>query len=476
MSIYDTINNKVNSGINSLYGNNPVNTSGSPVLGVPMVYAQPNGGMSTPTYGMSVGKPNIPSTPVTPVTPPTTSGTKKQNNSGYTQIPSVSPDYKSTTGTTPPATPGSVASLPGAPVNEGYNYIGQDGQVYNSLTGLVNTPGNSPIDENAVYQNTLSQYQSQIDAINNIYNDQLIQSRVQNAPTYQRRLGATGVLAVNQGLTGSNVGNSMQVQTEQANAQEQAAAEAIINDRREQSLAAIRGEIRKSSQEALQRKYDAQKQGSDAVLSELNARPEKKKAALATGIKAFISSGGDISKLSEEEIKSIAKDYGLSVEDVKAEYSSQQGLISDAKLKSDKTKAELEKLQKETAQIGKLTPYQAAQLAKEGNQQPKTYKIKQGDTLYNIAQSLGLNPDSLVAANPSVNALNMRAGQVINLPTSSKAPNAVETYNSATIPSDIKSTLMVDVQDKNVTLAELAQAYPQVDTKYLSDLLASVNQ
>ncbi len=49
--------------------------------------------------------------------------------------------------------------------------------------------------------------------------------------------------------------------------------------------------------------------------------------------------------------------------------------------------------------------------------QPMTgYKVKEGDTLFEIANSLGLSLDTLLKANPDLDPYNLRPGQIIKLP------------------------------------------------------------
>lgn len=44
------------------------------------------------------------------------------------------------------------------------------------------------------------------------------------------------------------------------------------------------------------------------------------------------------------------------------------------------------------------------------------YVIRQGDTLYRLAQRFGISVDSIIAANPGINPDNLQIGQVICIP------------------------------------------------------------
>lgn len=245
-------------------------------------------------------------------------------------------------GFTSQATPGSAAAIA---QQTGYTYSPNPSDVANQaeidrLIQLQRDAANQTIDPNAVYQDALNRYQAQIDSINNIYNDMLVQSRTTNAPTYARRLGAGASLAVNQGLTGSNIGNSNISQIEQANQQEQLAAEAIINEQRAQKLADIMGQVRKSSESELAAKREAKTKGADSLLEYLKGAPERRAKKVSDAVKKLLSykafdSSNPFIEMTEDEIKSFTEGLGISREEFVAEFDAQY-----KKSKADVAKAE----------------------------------------------------------------------------------------------------------------------------------------
>lgn len=226
--------------------------------------------------------------------------------------------------------PGSVAEIA---QRTGYTYTPNPSDVttqeeIDRLIQLQRDAANQTIDPNAVYQDALNRYQAQIDSINNIYNDMLVQSRTTNAPTYARRLGAGASLAVNQGLTGSNIGNSNISQIEQANQQEQLAAEAIINEQRAQKLADIMGQVRKSSEGELAAKREAKAKGADALLEYLKGAGERRSAKVSTAVKSLLAHGIDPSKMSEDELKKLTEGTGATKDEITSAYN--EGRASQA--------------------------------------------------------------------------------------------------------------------------------------------------
>jgi LysM repeat protein len=67
------------------------------------------------------------------------------------------------------------------------------------------------------------------------------------------------------------------------------------------------------------------------------------------------------------------------------------------------------------------SPAATAPGSSAGGVADKTYTITRNDTLYSISQKKGITLTSLQDANPSVDANNLRPGQVINLPTASNS-------------------------------------------------------
>lgn len=98
-----------------------------------------------------------------------------------------------------------------------------------------------------------------------------------------------------------------------------------------------------------------------------------------------------------------------------------------------------------------------------GNPQPitpgATHKIQSGDTFFSIAQSRGITVATLQAANPSINPLQMQIGQTINL----------SAENPATYTIRSGDTLWgIAEQTKGLTVGDLIKANPGINPQALT--------
>lgn len=396
----------------------------------------------------------------------------------YTPAPVVTPTPK----------PVVTSPTPVVQNNTGYLYKGQDGQMYNSLapgiplttpvTPVVTPPIDSAagiasnttptysytlspedkasqeaaanylatygsdatqtIDPAAEYSKNLSMYQGQIDATNKIYADKLNTARIQG----QGRMGSTTALEASRGLGGSNVANAMDNTQQDANNAEQNA----IQNEQNAAIQAILGKVSESSLASIKEKTAAKKAGAEALLTYYDNKPTRDATALKPIIADLIKKGIDPATLSPADLLSITNGLGVSKESVLGAYNdalttkkTSEATAAKAKAELDQTVSQTAKTTADTAMIGKMTPSEKANLAEKVREFGMTYAL-----------------DKWKAENPT------------------KAE--VTGYTSATIPSDVKTTLLKDATAKGVTFAELSQAYPNVDTKYIADLLNNMNQ
>lgn len=443
---------------------------------------QPTGSVVNPLTGTGAGAKTIPT--YTP--PPIVQNAKNTTASG----PSVAPVYNtqpkpvvnSRNKTTPVANPNGLTA---AQIAAGYSTIPG---AYDPLTGKLKTgatptptaptPGsaawvyqqsqadknnqqqytdiqnyqqeqfNQTVDPEQEYRATLSRYQAQIDAINNIYNDQLTQSRIQNAPTYQARADQNRIQQLQGGFGSSAMGSAQTDQVTTANNQEQSAAEAIINDKRAQAISAVYRQVRQSSEAALTEKRAAKAKGADALLEYLNAAPERKKTQLSGAVKAAVSAGLDIENMTDDEIKAAFKGLDASPEDIKTAYTEEQATATEAANKSAKAEAETQKILAEVDNLKGKNDFEAAQKALDRALEEKKISVQ----WYNATTSR-MSEDRQAAGGTNKN------------------------YDGATIPVDVKDSLVFDLQQNKTSkkkdkksLQDFFAQYPEVNTKYLQDL------
>lgn len=329
---------------------------------------------STPAYNQN-GQPNFSTTtPGTvasitqPVNTPTYKGTTANTTNTTGTIPSnfmVGGTVLNPTTTTTPV-PGSANA---AAVQAGMYQSGLTPEQQALQTQLlrdqqaVATQVLSPEQE---YQNQLKQYQAQIDSINSMYADRLNQARIQGQGRIESRQFAQG----RSGQIGSGVGeagvNAVQdANTEVTNSIQAEQANAISN---------VLAKVKSGADASLAAKTLAKQAGADKLLEYLNNVPGEKKKATSSAVAELLARGVDVKNMTPEEIKSYTSGLGVSEEQLKSEFATQSKI-----LEADKAKKELESkktnaaIAKDTAdalkntaeagQVGKMTPYQAAQIS-----------------------------------------------------------------------------------------------------------------
>jgi hypothetical protein len=367
-----------------------------------------------------------------------TTGRVKVPSSTYVvpKIPTpLNPNYVPPTVTsTSPAPAGSTASLPG------YSYVESpqekaDRELRDSINAYNKDQFNTPVDPTTIYNNTLSQYQAQIDSLNAVYNDQLNQARVQGQGRIESRQFSQG----RSGQLGSGTGEAGVNAVQDANTQVYNA----IEDERINAIASVYSKVRSDASASLAAKTAAKKQGADALLAELAAAPERRKANTSNAVKALLAKGVTIDQLTPEQLKSFTDGLGVSSDEFKATYATQKSVIEKAKLDAEKDQADVDKTK---AEIEKLKGEPAQKALDRALQQKKI------DVDWYQAQTSRINADR-----------DTKTGQ--------------KNYDSKTIPTEVKTELYSDIvsnsnakrKDKK-TLNDFIESYPEVDTDYLTEI------
>lgn len=364
-----------------------------------------------PQLAPKVTQPNVPQT--TPTTTSTPSAVTAQTvNDLWLRQGETPEQYKVRTGITQPVNnpvDNSVASL--GELSQGqldeiaaWDALAKQGQA--DATGTFNTAG-----EQTKYTNI---YQDRINAINALYNDMIAQSRANNAPIYAAREQQGRLSAVMGGIVGNPMAEAQQAGIQTANQKEQAAAEALIIAQQRAEINAIYGKVDDAVAKAQERFDQARQEG-----GRTHAEAIKNKNAVA---RAILDENLDLvvgKKLTDADIAAFAKKLGLSAEYVRNEFDKKnreyEASQATAQTQAEKDVADLAykqaqtaKTTAETAQVGKMSPYQAQQIAIDW------YKAK----------------------NPAGKATDQKAesfGKVVSLLSPEVQPDG--TYKSATIPN-----------------------------------------
>lgn len=172
--------------------------------------------------------------------------------------------------------------------------------------------GTPVVDEAGIRANTLAAFQGEIDAVNAIYADKLKQAQLAGTA----RLGSDTAIQARRGLIGSDFGTQ---QTGDINKGNQDVYNSIENEKMDK-IQSILSMGRKQADERIAEKTKAIAEGLDAhlkYLSEAGARKETNATKAATFIYMQKLSPKD---LTADQLSETAKNYGVSVEDIKNAY------------------------------------------------------------------------------------------------------------------------------------------------------------
>lgn len=303
-----------------------------------------------------------------------------------------------TTPTTPttPTAPGSAAEIA---KGTGYTYTQSPQELADEARRVeaqnyLESGYNVDVNPDTIYQNKLKEYQAQIDSINNVYADQLAQARVQGQGRIESRQFAQG----RAGQIGSGTGEAGINAVQDANRQ----IENSIMAEKANAIASIYGKVRAGAAEDLAAKTKAKKEGADAILAEGIAKKERRAKRLKDTIAGLISQNVDISEMTDEEIKSYIDGLGTTDDEFIKEFNTQRQTVDLAATKAKqeeekrqldlkKTEADINKVNSDVANWGKMTDYQKAQIAidryKAYNPTGTTVE-KKGSALGKIASEL----------------------------------------------------------------------------------------
>lgn len=330
----------VNSLANTLYPKNKTisGTTTTPT-GIPLA---PNMSYGTPTPVVPVTKTVNANTTVRPKSSydqsvaslQTQLNAKNQGQAGYVPLvvdgilgpkTRAAQNYVSSTGT-PTGSVSDIASRTGYSFTQNPDDLQAD-NMRQSIYDYNLEQYNQKINPDEIYQGTLAKYQAQIDALNNIYNDQINQARVQGAGRLESRKFSQG----RSGQIGSGTGEAGINAVQDANTE----IENSINNQRAAAIASVLANVRNSADAELKAKTAAKQQGADELLKFLNDVPGRKKARLSSAIQALVAQGIDVSQLTEEELQSYASGLGVDVGAIEAEFNAQQQAAQSAATKAE---------------------------------------------------------------------------------------------------------------------------------------------
>jgi len=258
---------------------------------------------------------------------------------------------------------------PTTPADAYKGLIGQTGsedynQFYSNWLAQQRAAAEAPIDEAAIRQKTLEQFQAEIDALNQLY----AQKRKEALQQIEAAKGSSAAIQARRGLLGSDFGAAQ-------TATVQKAGEDILSSLDAERAAkeqAILSEVRTAGSAEIEKQTAAKKEAMNAYLEALKSEGTKTAANKAETIRRILANNIAVN---DNMLKTLAEQLGVPFEELKADYNiakaSQAASQATAELKAQKEALDIEKtsaeLESKQAQTAKTIAETGALTGKEQN-------------------------------------------------------------------------------------------------------------
>ena len=221
----------------------------------------------------------------------------------------------------------------------------------------------APIDQEKIRRSYLSQFQDQINALNQVYDQQLAQARQEGVG----RIGSGTAVLARRGLGGSPRGEAIKEQVLDKNRQ----VEGAIQAERAVAIQAIFGKATELAQKEAAELRAAKQKGATDYIEFVKGRNERKATNASAVVAALIAQGVDPNEMGTEELAAIASRIGVAPSSLLSSY-------QQSKAAEDKAAKEAEA---KAARDGIFTLNEGeARYDAEGNviaYRPKTYAPKE---------------------------------------------------------------------------------------------------
>lgn len=191
------------------------------------------------------------------------------------------------------------------------------GSAFNfNSSGTYTLPGyvdpEKSVDQGKIRSDIISQFQDRINSLNNVYNNQLTDARNQA----KGNVGSTTAILAARGLTGAPRGQAIAQGTVDMNNKAIQSIDAQRND----AIQAIYQQATELSYQEAERRRNAITSGAKNYIDYLKTQSETKTANLSNVAQQFISQGVDPTTLAPQELQSIAKQLGVTTQDIISSY------------------------------------------------------------------------------------------------------------------------------------------------------------
>jgi len=238
---------------------------------------------------------------------------------------------------------------PTTPADAYKGLIGQTGsedynQFYSNWLAQQRAAAEAPIDEAAIRQKTLEQFQAEIDALNQLY----AQKRKEALQQIEAAKGSSAAIQARRGLLGSDFGAAQ-------TATVQKAGEDILSSLDAERAAkeqAILSEVRTAGSAEIEKQTAAKKEAMNAYLEALKSEGTKTAANKAETIRRILANNIVVN---DNMLKTLAEQLGVPFEELKADYNiakaSQAASQATAELKAQKEALDIEKTSAEISNL-----------------------------------------------------------------------------------------------------------------------------
>ena len=238
---------------------------------------------------------------------------------------------------------------PTTPADAYKGLIGQTGsedynQFYSNWLAQQRAAAEAPIDEAAIRQKTLEQFQAEIDALNQLY----AQKRKEALQQIEAAKGSSAAIQARRGLLGSDFGVAQ-------TATIQKAGEDVLSSLDAERAAkeqAILSEGRTAGSAEIEKQTAAKKEAMNAYLEALKSEGTKTAANKAETIRRILANNIAVN---DNMLKTLAEQLGVPFEELKADYNiakaSQAASQATAELKAQKEALDIEKTSAEISNL-----------------------------------------------------------------------------------------------------------------------------
>lgn len=206
---------------------------------------------------------------------------------------------------------------------------------------LAETDANMTIDEAAIRQKKLDEFQAEIDAVNSIYAEKKRVAQIEG----QGRLGSDAAIQARRGMIASTFGGAVTNKVEDANT-------AVINSiesEKQAAITAIISNAKKAATDEIANKTAARKAGAEEYLKYLGEAATRKDTRISDAVRSLISGG-----LTPDDVamKTLADQLGVTLQQFKTAYTqaktTNDAAVKKAALDSEKANLDVQKLRNET--------------------------------------------------------------------------------------------------------------------------------